>query len=196
MSGSTFAVYGCHKYFITYAVFDIVPLWPILFLLWDYHYMYVSYVYIWHTSVECMNLCIWIVWSSYLNFCFLIMGRNLSLFLWAAGENWLISALQVCKIWSSVIRMMSVQWIERTWKLLWPTLIYCLRICWEGLKKSAVGLVGYQDCDSARTEHEEILTLDCGVWYKSCNGIFLELGGGVRGWEQYRTLWNMEVWSV
>jgi len=61
---------------------------------------------------------------------------------------------------------------------LWHTLIYCLRICWEGLKKTAVGLDGHQDCDPARCEHKEILTLDCGVWYKSCKGVFSELGGG------------------
>jgi hypothetical protein len=64
---------------------------------------------------------------------------------------------------------------------LWHTLIYCLRICWEGLKKTAVGLVGHQDSDPAHPEHEEILTLDCGVWYKSCKDIFLELGGGLGG---------------
>lgn len=127
---------------------DIMPLWPILFLLWDYHYVYVLYVCLWHTGVECMNLCIWIVSNSYLNCWFPIMGRNLPLFLWAACENLLISTMQVCKIWSSVIRMMSVQWIERTWKLLWHTLIYCLRICWEGLKKTAVRLVGHQDWSS------------------------------------------------
>jgi hypothetical protein len=147
-------------------------------------------------TYDVLVLTVWIYvfglfWNSYLNFCFLIMGRNLSLFLWAAGENLLISAIQVCKIWSTVIRMLSVQWIERTWKLLWHTLIYCLRIYWEGLEKTAVRLVGHQDCDPACTEHEEILTLDCGVWYKSCNGIFLELWWGEL--EQYRTLWNMEV---
>lgn len=143
--------------------------------------MYVFYLYLWHNGVEWMNLCIWIVWNSYLNCWFPIMGRNLPLFLWAAGANLLISAMQVCKIWSSVIRMMSVQWIERTWKLLWYTLIYCLRICWEGLKKTTVELVGHQDCDPAHPEHEEILTFDCGVWYKSCKGIVSELEGGVGG---------------
>ena len=132
-----------NSFLLMQCLINIVPLWPILFLLWDYYYMYVLYVYIWRTGVECMNLCIWIVWNSYRHSCFLIIGRNLSLFLWAAGENLLISAIQVCKIWSSVIRMMSVHWIERTWKLLWHTLIYCLRICWVGLKKTAVRLVGH-----------------------------------------------------
>jgi hypothetical protein len=55
--------------------------------------------------------------------------------------------------------MMSVQRIERTWKLLWHTLIYCLRICWEGLKNTAVRLVGHQDSDPAHAHHEEVLTL-------------------------------------
>jgi hypothetical protein len=75
---------------------------------------------------------------------------------------------------------------------LWHTLIYCLRICWEGLKKTALGLVGHQDCNPAHPEHEEILTHDCGVWYESCKGIFSELGvggvGAVQNTLKYRSI--------
>jgi hypothetical protein len=158
----------------------IMPLWPSLFLLWDIIIIIiiiicVLYVCLWHTGVGCVNLCIWIVWNSRLNCCFLVMRRNVPWFLRAVGGNLLNSAMQVrknldlqwrewwvCSVWRGCGSFCGKVWFTASefggkyWK-------YCSRVGRSSRLRSVTSWM-WRCCDTG---------LWCLVW--SCKGVFSEL---------------------